>query len=128
MRDIKIQQQTQLESTQLEISEQLSTMHRQNCRDRLEFDYNKSADEEIDPGEGHVGGVDRTRGQDRLLDLDVRGPRRHRHQRVEIALRAAEGEVARLVRLVGADEGVIEREGVFEEVFAAVETPGLAPF
>src|SRR6266567_2598563 len=49
MRDIKIQQQTEPESTKLEISEQRSAMHGQNRRDRLKFDYDKSADEEIDP-------------------------------------------------------------------------------
>src|SRR5216684_402806 len=82
----------------------------------------------IDPGQVHVVGVDRAARQDRLLDLDDRYARRHRHQRVEVALRAAEAEVARLVGLVGADEGVIERQRVFEQVFAALKAARLAPF
>src|SRR5216684_4291420 len=82
----------------------------------------------VDAGQVHVVGVDRAARQDRLLDLDHGDPRRHRHQRVEIALRAPEAEVARLVGLVGADEGVIERQRVFEEVFAALKAPRLALF
>ena len=65
--------------------------------------------------------------QDVLLDLDDRHPRRHRHERVEIALRPAEAQVAGVVRLIGADEGVVERQRVFQQVFAALEDARLRP-
>src|SRR5882762_5644287 len=55
-----------------------------------------------DPRQVHVVGVNRADRQDVLLDLDDRHPRRHRHQRVEIALRAAETQIAERIGLVGA--------------------------
>ena len=64
--------------------------------------------------------------QDVLLDLDDRDPRRHRHQRVEIALRAAEAEIAGFVGLRCPDKGVVERQCLFQQVFAAVEHARLA--
>src|SRR5260370_18491146 len=88
-------------------------------------DLDQAVDE--DAREVHVVGVDRADRQDVLLDLDDRHPRRHRHQRVEIALRAAEAEIAEGVGLMGAEPGVVERQRLFQEVFAAVEDSRLAP-
>jgi hypothetical protein len=57
----------------------------------------------------HVVGINRADREDVLLDLDDSHARRHRHDRVEIALRPPEAQVACLVRLVSADKRIVER-------------------
>jgi len=69
----------------------------------------------------HVVRVDGARREDLLLDLDHRDPGRHRHYRIEITLRPPEAEIARRVRLIGTDKGVIERQRVLQQVLAAIE-------
>src|SRR5260370_38676416 len=49
MRDIKIQQETQLKPAELEIAQQLPTMHRQDGGDGFELDHNEAANEKIEP-------------------------------------------------------------------------------
>src|SRR5947208_8988453 len=49
MRDIKIQQTSELEPAELKIAQQLSAMHQQDRQDRLEFDHHRRADQKIDP-------------------------------------------------------------------------------
>ena len=80
------------------------------------------------PARVHIVGVDRAHRQDVLLDLDDRDPRRHRHDRVEVALRAPEPEIARGVGLIGPDAGIVERQRVLQQVFAAVEKARLPAF
>src|SRR5882762_4248472 len=51
-----------------------------------------------EPGGMHVVGIDGAHRQNVFLDLDHRDPGGHRHDRVEVALRVPETEIARSVR------------------------------
>ena len=48
MRDIEIQQVTQLETSQFEIAEKLAAMYGKNCLDRLQLDHDPISNEKID--------------------------------------------------------------------------------
>ena len=79
----------------------------------------------IDARQVHIVRIDPAARENRLLDLDDRDPSRHRHQRVEIALRAAEAEIAGCVGLLRSNKGVIERQRFFEHRLAETLTKDL---
>ena len=68
-----------------------------------------------------VVGVHCAEGDYLLLDLDQGYAGGHGHYGVEVSLGEAELEVAEGVAAVGADEGVVGVQGVFEDVFFAVD-------
>ena len=74
----------------------------------------------------HLVGIDRTGRHDVLVHLRYREACRGRHHRTEIALRAVELQVAERVGAGGSDEGVVERQRVFQQVLAAVDHACLA--
>ena len=79
-------------------------------------------------GAVHRVGVDLAGRHDRFVHLDDRTAGGGRHHRIEVALRAVELEVAERIGPDRADEGVIERQGVFQQVLAAVDHPGFSAF
>jgi hypothetical protein len=74
----------------------------------------------VDAGQVHGVGVDGA-GFDDLLDLGDRDLARHRAGRVEVAGRAAEHEVAALVRALRLDERHLRKERALHDVRLAVE-------
>ena len=65
-------------------------------------------------------------GHDRFVDLGDGDARGGRHHRIEISLRTMELQIAESVGAGGAHEGVVERQGVFQQVLAAVDHARLA--
>ena len=63
------------------------------------------------------------RRDDVIFHFDDGDAGRHRHNRVEIALRQAELQVAEGVRLPGPDERVVGVQGVFQHIRPAVDLP-----
>jgi hypothetical protein len=49
MRNMKIQQEAELESAEAQIAQQLSAMHRQDCRHGFQFGNHRLLHQEIDP-------------------------------------------------------------------------------